>query len=200
MVRTPIATAPPLLERAQQLLVGIWPRSRSQFDDGACPPRLLAIELKIGEFTKPSQLSLSDFDRLDGGGTLQGLSAERRGALVRQDEVFEARYGATAFQHVAAVDSANILTERRFRWEDGLPWNGAGSTVRKGAVAPGKQTHRKHGGAPRLSANGFGQSPRSRERCRLDRTRRSTGRADRRPDFEIVPWNTWNGGAVRRRS
>jgi nucleotidyltransferase/DNA polymerase involved in DNA repair len=128
IVRTPIDTAPPLLERAQQLLLRIWPRSRS--GDGDRAPRLLAIELKIGEFTKPSQLSFSDFDRLNGGGTLKGLSAERRQALVRHDEAFEARYGTTAFQHVAAVDSRNILTERRFRWENGLPWNG-GEAVRK---------------------------------------------------------------------
>jgi DNA polymerase-4 len=130
MVRTPIDTAPPLLERAQRLLLQIWPRSRSQSGDGDRTPRLLAIELKIGEFTKPSQLSFSDFDRLDEGGTLRGLSTERRQALVRHDEAFEARYGTTAFQHVAAVDSGNILTERRFRWEDGLPWNGGGA-VRK---------------------------------------------------------------------
>jgi nucleotidyltransferase/DNA polymerase involved in DNA repair len=128
MVRTPIDTAPPLLERAQQLLLRIWPRSRS--DDGDPAPRLLAIELKIGEFTKPSQLSFSDFDRLDAGGTLRGLSAERRQALARHDEAFEARYGTTAFQHVTAVDSGNILTERRFRWKNGLPWNG-GEAVRK---------------------------------------------------------------------
>jgi hypothetical protein len=58
------------------------------------------------------------------------LSAERRQALARHDEAFEARYGTTAFQHVTAVDSGNILTERRFRWENGLPWNG-GKAVRK---------------------------------------------------------------------
>jgi hypothetical protein len=65
---------------------------------------------------------LSEFDRLDGGGRLKGLSAERRQALTRHDETFEARYGTTAFQHVAGVDSGNILTERRFRWGAGLPW------------------------------------------------------------------------------
>jgi nucleotidyltransferase/DNA polymerase involved in DNA repair len=122
MVRTPIETAPPLLERAQRLLLQSWPRVRSTSGEGDRRPRLLAIELKIGEFTKPSQLSLSDFDRLDGGGMLKGLSAERRQALTHHDEVFEARYGTTAFQHVAGVDSGNILTERRFRWEAGLPW------------------------------------------------------------------------------
>lgn len=130
MVRTPIDTAPPLLERAQRLLLQCWPRPRFQFGDGAHAPRLLAIELKLGEFTKPSQLSFSDFDRLAGGGTLRGLSTERRQALVRHDEAFEARYGTTAFQHVAAVDSGNILTERRFQWENGLPWK-SGGAVRK---------------------------------------------------------------------
>jgi nucleotidyltransferase/DNA polymerase involved in DNA repair len=122
MVRTPIETAPPLLERAQRLLLQSWPRTHSISGEGDRAVRLLAIELKIGEFTKPSQLSLSDFDRLDGGGTLQGLSTERRQTLTQHDEVFEARYGTTAFQHVAGVDSGNILTERRFRWEAGLPW------------------------------------------------------------------------------
>ena len=122
MVRTPIDTAPPLLERAQQLLLQSWPRPRSTADEDEQAPRLLAIELKVGEFTKPSQLSLSEFDRLDSGGTLQGLSAERRQALTQHDEAFEARYGTTAFHHVAGVDSGNILTERRFRWEAGLPW------------------------------------------------------------------------------
>jgi hypothetical protein len=130
MVRTPIDTSPPLLERAHQLLLQIWPRPESQSDDETRAPRLLAIELKIGEFSKPSQLSFSDFNRLDGVGKLGGLSPERRGALARHDEAFEARYGTTAFQHVAGVDAGNILTERRFRWENGLPWNGGGA-VRK---------------------------------------------------------------------
>lgn len=121
LVRTPIDTAPPLLERAQRLLLQIWPRARS--GDRERAPRLLAIELKVGEFAQPSQLFLSDFDRLDGGGTLKGLSSERRQALVRHDEAFQARYGTTAFQHVTAVDAGNILTERRFRWESGLPWS-----------------------------------------------------------------------------
>lgn len=122
MVRTPIDTAPALLERAHQLLLQSRPRPRSTADEGEQAPRLLAIELKIGEFTKPSQLSLSDFDRLDGGGMLKGFSTERRQALTHHDEAFEARYGTTAFQHVAGVDAGNILTERRFRWESGLPW------------------------------------------------------------------------------
>jgi DNA polymerase IV len=130
MVRTPIDTAPPLLERAHQLLLQSWPRPGSQSDDETRAPRLLAIELKIGEFSKPSQLSFSDFNRLDGVGKLGGLSPERRGVLARHDEAFEARYGTTAFQHVAGVDAGNILTERRFRWESGLPWNGGGA-VRK---------------------------------------------------------------------
>ena len=122
MARTPIHTAPPPLERAERLLLQSWPRPRSTADEEEQAPRLLAIELKIGEFTKPSQLSLSEFDRLDGGGTLQRFSAERRQALTQHDEAFEARYGTTAFHHVAGVDSGNILTERRFRWEASLSW------------------------------------------------------------------------------
>jgi DNA polymerase-4 len=120
MVRTPIDTAPPLRARAEGLLIRNWPRARSAAGDGAA--RLLAIELRVGEFAKPSQLALSDFDRLDEVGMLQGLSTERRQTLTRYDDAFQARYGKTAFSHVAAVDSANILTERRFRWDDGLPW------------------------------------------------------------------------------
>ncbi len=122
MVRTPIDTAAALLERAQRLLLQSRPRPRSTAGEDEQAPRLLAVELKIGEFTKPSQLSLSDFDRLDGGGRLKGFSTERRQALTHHDEAFEARYGTTAFQHVAGVDAGNILTERRFRWEAGLPW------------------------------------------------------------------------------
>lgn len=130
MVRTPIDAAPALLERAHRLLLQSRPRPRSTAGEGEREPRLLAIELKIGEFTKPSQLSLSDLDRLDGGGALKGLSTERRQALTHHDEVFEARYGTTAFQHVTGVDAGNILTERRFRWEAGLPWN-AGAVQRR---------------------------------------------------------------------
>ncbi len=128
MVRTPIDTAPPLLDRARELLIRSWPSAPAGSEERA--PRLRAIELKIGEFAKPSQLSFSDFDRLDETGTLQGLSTERRQVLTRHDETFQARYGRTAFLHLAGVDSRNILTERRFRWGNGLPWSGS-SSLRK---------------------------------------------------------------------
>ncbi|HEX6508916.1 MAG TPA: hypothetical protein VF221_14910, partial [Chloroflexota bacterium] len=117
-VRTPIGTAPPLFECARRLLMQNWPRAGS----GENLPRLQAIELEVREFTKPAQLSFPDFDRLDQTGSLRGLSAERRQALLENDEVFQARYGTTAFQHVAAIDPGNILTERRFHWKNGLPW------------------------------------------------------------------------------
>jgi nucleotidyltransferase/DNA polymerase involved in DNA repair len=123
MVRTPIDTVPPLLARAEQLLIRSWPRAHAEV--GGEVHHLLAIELKVGEFATPSQLSFSDFDRLDEMGTLQGLSRERRQVLTRQDDAFRARYGRTAFSHVAGIDGMNVLTERRFRWEDGLPWPGS---------------------------------------------------------------------------
>jgi hypothetical protein len=32
-----------------------------------------------------------------------------------------ARYGDAPFRHVAHLDPGNVLTERRFRWQAGLP-------------------------------------------------------------------------------
>jgi nucleotidyltransferase/DNA polymerase involved in DNA repair len=126
VARTPIDTAAALLDRAERLLEQCRPHA----DDGAAVPRLQAIELKVSEFTQPAQLSFADFDRLDQTGALRGLSVERRRALAHEDEIFEARYGSAAFRHVTGVDPGNILTERRFRWQSGLPWEG-GEAKRK---------------------------------------------------------------------
>jgi hypothetical protein len=83
--------------------------------------QLQSITLEIAEFPPPSQLSFPELDRIDQTGALRGMDAVRRQALSQQEQVLAARYGDTSFRHVGHVDPASILTERRFRWDAGLP-------------------------------------------------------------------------------
>jgi hypothetical protein len=117
LLRTAVDTTPPILERAQRLLLEIWPRDRS----GAPVQRSLqALELEVSEFERPTQLSFAELNRIDGGG-LQGMSAERALALTQGEQMLASRYGDASFRHVTHVDPRSVLTERRFRWEAGLP-------------------------------------------------------------------------------
>jgi hypothetical protein len=53
-----------------------------------------------------------------------------------------ARYGTeTSFRHLAHLDPAQLLTERRFRWADGLPWESSdvGRSV-PGRPVPGRRS------------------------------------------------------------
>lgn len=117
LVRTAITTAPPLLETAQQLLIRLWREEAVGTDR-----RLAAIKLTISEFEAPSQLSFDELNRIDAVGALRGIDSVRLQALTRGEEALAARYGDTSFRHVAELVPASILTERRFRWEAGLPW------------------------------------------------------------------------------
>lgn len=108
-VRIPIATAPPLVEQAQRLLMKIWPQTGE----------IEAIVLEVSEFEEPAQLSFAEFNRLDQVGTLGGMSAGRMQILTQQEQILVARYGE-AFRHVTHMDPGNILAERRFRWQPGL--------------------------------------------------------------------------------
>lgn len=117
MVRTAIADAEPLFQRAQQLLQQHWPRPVER------APRLQAIELEVSEFEQPTQLSFALLNRLDQSGGLAGMDPSRLAALRRQEDILAARYGETSFRHLAHIDPASILTERRFRWGAGLPWS-----------------------------------------------------------------------------
>lgn len=113
-VRTPIDTAPQLLEAAQRLLLQHWPKGQEY--------RLHAIELQISQFPGPRQLSFPELNRIGQVGGLAGPSAERLQALAEGEQVLATRYGDTSFRRVTRLDPANILTERRVHWDAGLPW------------------------------------------------------------------------------
>jgi hypothetical protein len=49
--------------------------------------------------------------------------ADPHSVLTRQEQLLAARHGQQPFQHAAHFDPDSILTERRFRWQDGLPWD-----------------------------------------------------------------------------
>jgi hypothetical protein len=98
-----------------------WPQREGEEESHR---KLQAIELEISEFEAPAQLSFAEFNRLDQTGTLGGISADRRQTLAEQEQALAARYGDTPFRHVGHFDPGNILTERRFYWKNGLPWDG----------------------------------------------------------------------------
>jgi hypothetical protein len=111
-VRIAIASAPPLLEQAQRLLLRGWPRLNRP---------LQTITLKVSEFEEPSQLSFAEFNRLDQTGVLGGTGSGRLQTLVQQEQILAARYGEASFRHLAHLDPDNVLPERRFHWQIGLP-------------------------------------------------------------------------------
>jgi len=115
VVRTPADSAPRLLETAQRLLLQYWPKERDR--------RLHAIELWISEFPAPRQLSFPELNRIGQTGGLGGASAERLQALAEGEQVLATRYGDASFRHLTRLDPGNILTERRFHWSSGLPWD-----------------------------------------------------------------------------
>ena len=116
-VRTPISTAPPLVEQGRRLLLELW----SQPTGDASARRARAVELEISEFEGPKQLSFAEMLRIDEVGRLGGRLANPRGALLEQERLLTARYGDPAFRHITQVDPESVLTERRFRWQAGLP-------------------------------------------------------------------------------
>ncbi len=128
IVRTAISTASPLFERAQQLLLQLWPRDSRRL--------LKAIELRVGEFEQPRQLAFAELNRLDQTGVLSGMDAGRRQILAQQEQVLAARYGDASFRHLAHVDPAGILTERRFRWAAGL-WPSLPAPAQSRRALPG---------------------------------------------------------------
>lgn len=109
VVRTPIDTAPDLFETAQRLLLQHWPQHTD---------RPQAIELRVSEFPAPRQLAL---ESLRG---LSGVSDDRRYVIAEQEQILAVRYGDASFRRVAQLDPGNILTERRFHLQTGLPWDG----------------------------------------------------------------------------
>ncbi len=115
MVRTPISAEAPLAERAQRLLLGRFAKRKDERS-----PRLEALELEVSEFAQPEQISFAELNRISDTGGLAGMSPERRSALLHGDETWAARYGHTAFRHVASIDPTNVVTERRVRWAEGL--------------------------------------------------------------------------------
>jgi nucleotidyltransferase/DNA polymerase involved in DNA repair len=115
MVRTPISAEAPLAERAQRLLLE---RLAKRKDERS--PRLEALELEVSEFAQPEQIGFAELNRISDTGGLAGMSPERRSALLHGDEAWAARYGHTAFRHVASIDPTNVVTERRVRWAEGL--------------------------------------------------------------------------------
>ncbi|HEV3311515.1 MAG TPA: hypothetical protein VG815_13465, partial [Chloroflexota bacterium] len=68
--------------------------------------------LEISHFAPPEQMLLPG---LDGRPTDKRL--ER---LYRQENILAARFGATPFRHLAAVDLDSVLSERIFRWGAGM--------------------------------------------------------------------------------
>jgi DNA polymerase-4 len=118
--RMPVDTVSPIAERAQHLLLQLWPHVGTGTEP--CPPhRLEAIKLEIAEFEPPSQLSFPELDRIDQAGALRGMDSVRLQALRQQEQVLAARYGDASFRYVTHIDPTSILTERRFRWTTGLP-------------------------------------------------------------------------------
>jgi hypothetical protein len=87
------------------------------------PLCLQALELEVSEFEAPRQMAFPELLQLDQTGTLGGGVADPRGVLIRQEQLLAARHGQQPFQHAAQVDPDSILAERRFRWQDGLPWD-----------------------------------------------------------------------------
>jgi DNA polymerase-4 len=126
LVRTPISDLPPLFERARDLLLrhslkpagtrgraaSRWPRDQER------PVRF--IELAVSSFEQPVQLAFVELNRLEGIGVLRGMDAARRRAFEQAEEALATRYGDTSFRRLAHLDPANILTERRFRWDRGV--------------------------------------------------------------------------------
>jgi DNA polymerase IV len=117
VVRTPIDSAPPLADRAGQLLVQRWPRPRR---GGAIARSLQALSLEISEFEQPAQLAFVEIDRIGESGGLRGMDPGRLQTLLRQEEILATRYGDPTFRHVTHVDPSSVLAERRFRWNVGL--------------------------------------------------------------------------------
>lgn len=115
VVRTPVDTASRLLETAQRLLLQHWPKGH-EF-------RSHAVELRVSEFPAPKQLSFPELNRIGQVGSLGGATAERLQSLAEGEQVLLARYGDASFRHLTRLDPANVLTERRFSWGSGLPWD-----------------------------------------------------------------------------
>ncbi|HEX8919167.1 MAG TPA: hypothetical protein VF898_11745, partial [Chloroflexota bacterium] len=114
-LRVSVDAASSLEEHAQRLLCGMW-QSRA-----GRKQQLYGMTLAVSEFEAPTQLAFDEFNRIDQTGALRGLAPDRRQALLYQEQVFAGRHGSEPFLHLGLVDPSNILTERRFRWETGLP-------------------------------------------------------------------------------
>jgi hypothetical protein len=119
LVRTPVSDPLPLFERARDLLLrhslkpaSRWPRDQAR--------SIQAIELAVSSFEQPVQLAFVELNRLEGIGILRGMDAARRRAFEQAEEALATRYGDTSFRRLAHLDPANILTERRFRWDRGI--------------------------------------------------------------------------------
>jgi DNA polymerase-4 len=135
LLRTPIDAAPPLLEHAQRLLLQLCSKSHFCETNPFCPQ---ALELEVSEFEAPRQMAFPQLMRLDQTGSLGGGVADPRGVLTRQEQMLTARYGQQLFQHAGQFDPDSILTERRFRWQDGLPWNSSSGRPQRSGPPGGK--------------------------------------------------------------
>jgi nucleotidyltransferase/DNA polymerase involved in DNA repair len=111
LVRTPLGAAAPLAERARHLLL-----TRLKAHRNGRAPTIEHVELEVSEFARPEQLGFAGLALL--GET--DLSPERREILHHGDDAWISRYGHTPFRHVKAIDPANVVTERRVRWAEGL--------------------------------------------------------------------------------
>lgn len=143
VVRTAIDATPPLLDRTQRLLLQMLSRRQ----EGNDLQRIEAIEVEVSEFAQPVQLAFDELYRLDlGGAGFRGMDSGRMQALVQQEQVLAARYGDASFRHVSHIDPRSVLTERRFRWADGLAWE---PSKRSGTPKTRSGSSRRSGGLGR---------------------------------------------------
>ena len=70
------------------------------------------LQLEIRHFAPPEQMAIPGLD-----GRPLDVRLDR---LHRQENILASRFGATPFRHLAAVDLDSVLSERIFRWGDGM--------------------------------------------------------------------------------
>jgi DNA polymerase IV len=115
MARTSINTAPALFEQAHRLLMQHWPRPRP--GEEIARQTVQVMEIEVLEFEVPVQLGLEMTDHLS------GFTPVRRQVIAEQEEAMIARHNIEPFRHPTQIDPESVLTERRFRWQAGLPWS-----------------------------------------------------------------------------
>lgn len=98
-----------LAELARRLLLRVL--SDRTADSVIAEPGI-ELRLEMGHFAPPEQMTLPGLDSRPADARLDRLH--------RQENILVSRFGATPFRYLAAVDANSVLSERVFRWGDGM--------------------------------------------------------------------------------